>query len=291
MIRVYARENATQRGNTSAALAGSVASAVKFIAKAIIINDSSAQRFLSRRDLGDLRARLVAKNGGVGQTAVVAFLKDTPGINDGVVQQQLANLKTSGEYARIMKEVRKEVVEETDDAEVIALAKAAEDAASGKEKTFDFEGVSKQLKNDNQVKAFRDWATAPGVAPHLDVNDQKKVAKRLVEAAKEQDVELSGSFIRQNASDMLTEAKVKEKRISKEEESSARERNAQTKLDFYQENFERNWRGTASMALKIAELLDSNKSLGFKFRSSFMSALRDARLTLDKLEKVMGRLT
>jgi hypothetical protein len=36
MIRVYARENATQRGNTGTATAGMIASAVRFLGKAIL---------------------------------------------------------------------------------------------------------------------------------------------------------------------------------------------------------------------------------------------------------------
>lgn len=36
MIRVYATENATQRGNSSTAIAGSVASAIRFLAKAMM---------------------------------------------------------------------------------------------------------------------------------------------------------------------------------------------------------------------------------------------------------------
>ena len=37
MIRVYARENATQRGHTSTALAGTVASALKFCIRALFL--------------------------------------------------------------------------------------------------------------------------------------------------------------------------------------------------------------------------------------------------------------
>ena len=46
---------ATQRGNSGTAQAGTVASAVRFLAKAIITG--SAQEFLRRHDIGDLRAR------------------------------------------------------------------------------------------------------------------------------------------------------------------------------------------------------------------------------------------
>jgi len=49
MIRVYARENATQRGLSSTALTGTVASAMKYIAKGIVTG--AAQAFLRDFDL------------------------------------------------------------------------------------------------------------------------------------------------------------------------------------------------------------------------------------------------
>lgn len=49
MIRIYAVENATQRGNTSTAMGGSVASAIRFLAK--IILTGNCQKFLTVFDL------------------------------------------------------------------------------------------------------------------------------------------------------------------------------------------------------------------------------------------------
>src|SRR5262245_19154228 len=48
MIRVYARENATQRGLSSTALTGTVAAAMKYVAKSIITG--TAQNFLRGYD-------------------------------------------------------------------------------------------------------------------------------------------------------------------------------------------------------------------------------------------------
>src|SRR5262245_45191435 len=45
MVRVYARENATQRGQSSTALTGIVAAAMRYVAKAILTR--SAEEFLS----------------------------------------------------------------------------------------------------------------------------------------------------------------------------------------------------------------------------------------------------
>jgi hypothetical protein len=49
MIRVYARENATQRGNSSTAVAGTVASAVRFLAKGIMTGSIVTEKFFSDR--------------------------------------------------------------------------------------------------------------------------------------------------------------------------------------------------------------------------------------------------
>ena len=54
-VRVYARENATQRGLSSTALTGAVASAVRYVAK--IILTGHAQQLLSNFDIPTLRRR------------------------------------------------------------------------------------------------------------------------------------------------------------------------------------------------------------------------------------------
>jgi uncharacterized protein (UPF0218 family) len=43
MIRMYANENATQRGNTGTAIAGTVASAIKYLAKALLTGDRDSR--------------------------------------------------------------------------------------------------------------------------------------------------------------------------------------------------------------------------------------------------------
>ena len=57
MIRVYARENATQRGNTGTAMAGTVASAIRFLAKAILTNtvDTSLRNSAVKENISQIR--------------------------------------------------------------------------------------------------------------------------------------------------------------------------------------------------------------------------------------------
>jgi hypothetical protein len=61
MIRVYARENATQRGNSSSAVAGSVASAVRFLSS-FCLRRTSVQ--LSRGYIQPTRQLLFAPSQG-----------------------------------------------------------------------------------------------------------------------------------------------------------------------------------------------------------------------------------
>jgi hypothetical protein len=80
VIRIYARENATQRGNTGAALAGSIAAAFKRLTYLDLSpsdgeNGSSAVDFTSRRPH-------TRHDQGIGQDRILAELKGVPRIND-----------------------------------------------------------------------------------------------------------------------------------------------------------------------------------------------------------------
>jgi ParB-like chromosome segregation protein Spo0J len=129
MIRVYARENATQRGVSSTALAGTVAAAMRYVAKAIL--KGSAEKFLSSFHLPTLRERLLLEDG-LGRDVLFAFLSDIPGINTANIQHQLANLKYSGDYARLIAEVQQEIAAEKAAAEAQELARKAAEAAARK---------------------------------------------------------------------------------------------------------------------------------------------------------------
>lgn len=142
MVKVYAGENATQRGNTSAALAGSVASAIRFLAKTILVGGPALKNFSGQTSLESLQGHLTGEKG-MGREVITDFLKGTAGINEGSVQQQLANLKASGDYARIVKEVQGEIEEENKEAlrqlekaereQKIAIERAAKAEAERKE--------------------------------------------------------------------------------------------------------------------------------------------------------------
>jgi hypothetical protein len=121
MTRMYASENATQRGNSGTALAGSVAAAIRFLARAIMTG-TSEEFFGGSRALDTVRGQIMTDRG-IGREIIARFLEGVPGINDGTVQQQIANLKSSGDYARIISEIQQEIEEENKEA-LKALARA-----------------------------------------------------------------------------------------------------------------------------------------------------------------------
>ena len=108
MVRVYTRENATQRGNSGTALAGSVAAAVRLLAKAMLTGNISRILEMSERGEQTVIGKLTVGDGeGIGVPLIVRYFHEqhVTGMGQYTVEQQLANLKASGDYARIISEV------------------------------------------------------------------------------------------------------------------------------------------------------------------------------------------
>jgi hypothetical protein len=226
MVRVYAVETSTQRGSTGTAVAGIVAAAIRYLAKAILTGAENVSGILetSERGLETIRGQLTSEKG-LGQSVIVQFLDGVPGINNNTVMQALANLKASGDYARIVREVQQEIEALPDEPEPepepepspapqaagkrapkpkkkSAPRKPKEDArkaaaaAAKRDRTFDFVGVSKHLKNAHQIDVFREVVTGPTVAPFLPVENQAALAEELVRLAGESGIKLTCNFIR-----------------------------------------------------------------------------------------------
>jgi hypothetical protein len=204
MIRVYASENATQRGQSSTALTGSVASAMKYVAKCILTGTGFAGELSRKFDMRYVRSRLLSDDG-MGWRVLLAFLDNIPGINEIAVKHQLANLKYSGDYARLITEVQEEIAQEQADAEAQALARQAAEQAAKHPKTFDFHGVARHLKNPHQVDVFRTEVTKPAIQQHLPLDQQAPLAARLVAHARERGRHVSGEFIRDEITRILLE--------------------------------------------------------------------------------------
>jgi ParB-like chromosome segregation protein Spo0J len=127
MVRVYATENATQRGNTGSAQAGTVASAVRMIAKAELTGTIGSILPVVENGEETMLGKLTSEEG-IGWRAVLALLPHVRGLNQYSVTAQLANLKASGDYGRIIAEVREEI-ERENEAALAALAEAEAEQA------------------------------------------------------------------------------------------------------------------------------------------------------------------
>ncbi len=110
-IRVYASENAMQRGNHSGAVAGSVLAAIHFIARDLLTGGEHMSRIrdMSPKAIESALGNLQSDKG-LGEPLITAFLEGVPGIHKFVVTAQLANLKASGDYARVIEQVHQELV-------------------------------------------------------------------------------------------------------------------------------------------------------------------------------------
>ena len=118
MIHLYATENATQRGNTSTATAGTVAAAIRWLATIALTGER--QQLLTPGEIQTIRDNLRSGRG-LSQRVLERVLQGVPGMNGGVIMRQLANRKASGDYARLLGEVEQAIA---------ALAAAAGDAAA-----------------------------------------------------------------------------------------------------------------------------------------------------------------
>jgi flagellar biosynthesis GTPase FlhF len=130
MVWIYGTENATQRGNTSTALAGTVASALRFCIKELLLgrwplgpNEEVPPIGGTSQELLQATKALLSEKG-VGEHMLEKFLPKIPGVTHRVIYQQLANLKASGDYARMVTEVEQELAEAHQRA--LAAAEAAE---------------------------------------------------------------------------------------------------------------------------------------------------------------------
>jgi ParB-like nuclease domain len=230
MLRIYAVENATQRGAAALSVAGSVAGALRQC-----LRESFTPKIRSEKRGGHNRD-------GIGQPAILGKLQGVPGIDHNVVDRQLAGLKQSGHYDRIVREeterfeaeqaaelkrlaeAQAKVIEDkerqrlaTEQAETEAkLAKAQEAKVKAEEKerpvTFDLAGVGVHLTNASHLETFRKLVTSEQIAKFLLVEQQAALAKKLVELAtaskadrhwRKKGDELTSDFIKREIDEMI----------------------------------------------------------------------------------------
>lgn len=164
MFRIYATENATQRGNKdSSAYSGIVAGAVERIARWILFEDSnnspSVRRVFTNSQIGHWREAF--EKDGIGRVAVEEFCEGIP-INKTLIDQQLQALKASKDYDRIVGKVIAEF-EKAKAAEIIAAEQAeaeAKEAEAEKERAKQKEKAAKELAEKTKSKEAKAEAEA-----------------------------------------------------------------------------------------------------------------------------------
>jgi ParB-like chromosome segregation protein Spo0J len=317
MVRIYARENALQRGNSSNAVAGSVAGAVWYLAEEAFCNVAGNHATF---DMNTIQK-------GIGHTQIENFLAQVPGMNGNVIKQQLANLKASGDYERILKSVQKEAnrIAKEEIADLEAEAEYAEEKGNKKaanearkslavteKKTeklkeiiekakptpegkplYDIE-VGTILKTPSVAEAFRKMASGQGVIPYLPVEKQVEFAKHLVsqwEEGKKDNKSRTGditlSYLRENFMHELLDAKVTQRRINAEEKAYLAKTSWVEGQKLLEREFSRHIHGALTVALKMVRHEDKKPAGVTHYTSGeFRTALGSFQELFSKLKKM-----
>ena len=194
-VRAYADENATQRGNTSTAQAGSVAAALREI-------------LLRKLSSVDFNRTGGPTEDGVGRDAILEELNGVNDINDNVVRQQLAHLKATGAYDRIVNEVTA-IVEAEREAELAALAEAEQ-------------RTREAAQREVEAKARREKAEAERQAAKAEAKRRETEALIAREAADKKRAAEAAAFQRKREA----EAEERRKKAAEEAERAKAEREA-----------------------------------------------------------------
>jgi hypothetical protein len=217
MIRVYARENATQRGNHATAQTGSVASTVRFLTKKILTGDICGIPQMSQRAIESARGN-IASDKGIGRDIILEFLEGIPGITRTTIEQALANMKASGNYARIIGEVQGEI--ERENAEAVTAMKQAE-----REK-------QKAEERARKAEVERKEATAKADRERKEADQRKREAERARKEAEktrlEEQAKKQAEEEKQRAEKQAKEAEARQRK-AEEQRKKAEEKAAEAK--------------------------------------------------------------
>jgi hypothetical protein len=266
----------------------------------------------------------VTSEKGLGAPSIMNFYKGVDGIKESMVKHHLANLKASGDYARIVAEVEKEIEQEiaaeltelahkerdaeqakeektaakvkAKKAKVVAkatktkaVAKKAAAAAAKKPVTFDLAGVGKHLKSENQIRVFRQIVeTNKSVQKYLPVENQAALAAELVKYADKVGKELSGDFIKQHISVLVMDAAQKQGRMNRKarEEMEAEDEHYQWDNLSYQ--FCHSVRSVNTYGERAVHLLSKYPAGHFKVTPELRNAVSYAKPTINELAARLG---
>lgn len=258
MVRVYARENATQRGHSAQALHGSVAGALRRIAQELL-GKSSVQIGTDDR----------LKNG-IGFRQVMDKLGD--GHDKDEVVSALALLKQSGDYDRIIRAVATECG--------VTVPKPQVEEAR-----IDVR-IAREFPVQSQLDTFRKAVAKLAEDGTLPVENQVALAKRLQEKATESGREMTSAFIREELNAAVMGVKRKERKLSRDEEERLRDLGYIAKWQQRETNLMQAIRMLASASQALRELQDEfPKGLAVPISRELRESVRLAKKTIDKLSE------
>lgn len=154
-IRMYATENVTQRSASSGlAQAGAVASAVRYLIKGILKGDKHVSQICETSDKGleTIRGQIASEKG-LGEPCLIRFFHGIEGMNPSAIKHHLANLKTSGEYRKIVIQVTEELAKEAAiEQEHSEAARKEAEQAEAKAQQLGTEEAQQQLSKARRKK-------------------------------------------------------------------------------------------------------------------------------------------
>ena len=162
------------------------------------------------------------------------------------------------------------------------LTLAHDEARKSYPRVFDFEGVTNELQEPRLVKHFRQIVTSEKVLGYLEVDKQAELAGHLKQKVVDDRLELTGSYIRENTLDMLTNVKRYEKRKSREVKNES----ANVKMYHYMRKFSRYARQLAISANEMTELWDKeHKNVDFTPSGEMRRAIDITKKMVDKIHE------
>lgn len=300
MLRIYATENATQRGTDSTSVAGTVAGAIRLIAKDIFTREiTSEKRGRNHRD-------------GIGEPAIAKFLKGIPGITENVIKQQVANLKASGHYANQITTAERELMAERvaaeesvrkaktekdkQEAEVEAEKKRKAEAEAKKaakkadeiKRTFDLTGVQKHFRCADHVNTFRAIVTGKQLKDVLPIEQQAPLAAAIVTEAKNLGAELTSKFIKEEVNRQVTGAKAY---VRKADKDALRLAGIVEQARYKMHHFARNISGALADAEELAAMAREHPEAGIALTQEFIVALDIVQRIAQKLTPKLRMIT
>ena len=290
-LDVYFKENALQRNNAGTALMGAITAAVKLeVVRALTCSGQLAGAELTATEA--VRGHLCGKNG-IGRDVLE---KRFPDLGEKIIRQQLANLKSSEHYARIIMEVYDEMKRaKTYDRETLDLAAKAAAAAGNAIPTFDYVGVAEHLKVPSHVDAFRKMATCDEVVAYeghpgyLKMDGQASVAEKLVKMAEKQDVAISAPFIRDNFMDQLRQAKGAEKKLNKKENEALKRKDWTHKTREHQSDASKKASGFLTACMDVADdARHRPDGVTLHITTEFRQALEKVKRAIALIDKALG---